>query len=120
EEMAPAATNSGSWPRSQRTARRLTVPGTERIQSERFPDVNLAFPSPDCDQDNSADQTDSTDDRRKVYPLIFGMLDLQRTKLSVFFFRRPMQASPGKANNADDDQNNSNNCGRFHAPDTTR
>src|SRR4030095_12671607 len=119
EEIAPAATNSGSWPRSQRTARRLIDPATKRIQSERLLNVNLAFPRADCDEENTANQANAAHDRRKINPLLFGVLDFKRTKLGIFLFLVPVQAAPGKANDADDDQNNPDNPCRFHAFDPT-
>jgi hypothetical protein len=38
----------------------------------------LTFPSADRDQDDSTDETDSADDRRKANPMTFGVLDFDR------------------------------------------
>ena len=47
------------------------------------------------------------------------MTDLKRTQLGVFLFLVPAQAAPGKANDADDDQNDADDSSRFHDVDVT-
>lgn len=80
--------------------------------------LRLARTEPD--QNNSADQTDDADDRRKIYSLIFSVLDFQRTKLRVFLLGRPMQAAPGKTDNANDDENDADDSSWFHNVDATK
>jgi len=81
--------------------------------------VVLSLSGAEGDKKNSADQTDATDDRRKIDSLIFSMFDFQRTKLSVFLLGGPFDSTPGKANDADNDENDANNSSRFHAADPT-
>lgn len=51
--------------------------------------------------------------------MTFAVRDLKRTKLGVLFLFAPTQASPGKADDANDDQDDANNSSWFHAADAT-
>jgi hypothetical protein len=79
----------------------------------------LLLPRADRDQSDSADQTDSADDRWKINALLFAMLDFQRTELRIFFLLVPVQTSPGEADDADDDEKNADDSSWFHARDAT-
>ncbi len=45
--------------------------------------------------------------------------DFKGTELRVFFFRRPTQAAISKADDADDDENDADDRGRFHWSELT-
>ncbi len=47
----------------------------------------------------------------------FLVSDLKRTELRVLLFRGPTKAAPGKADNANHDQNDADNSSRFHNAD---
>jgi hypothetical protein len=74
---------------------------------------------PDGDQGDAANQADAAHDRRKVNALIFSVLDFERTQLGVFFLGRPMNAAPGKTDNANDNENDADNSSWFHSADAT-
>jgi hypothetical protein len=63
----------------------------------------LALTGADSDKKNSAGETDSASDRRKGNAVALPVRDLQRSELGVLFFDGPVKATPGKANNANDD-----------------
>ena len=46
--------------------------------------------------------------------MTFGMLDFKRPELCVFLFLCPTQATVGKADDTDDDENDPDNCSWFH------
>ena len=69
---------------------------------------------------NSADEANRAHDRRKVNALIFSMLNFERSQLSILFLGRPMNATPGKTDNANDDENDADNSSRFHTANTTK
>lgn len=77
------------------------------------------FTRAEGNQGNPADQTNAADDRRKVDALILSVLDFERTKLGVFFLGRPMNAAPGKTDDANDDENDANESSWFHVGDAT-
>jgi len=81
--------------------------------------VRLSLTAAESDQDNSANQTDAADDRRKTDSVTFRMLDLERTKLRVFLFFSPTQAAVGEADNPNDDENNTDDSSWFHGADAT-
>ena len=80
----------------------------------------LTLATAESDQKNSAGQTDAAGNRRNVDALLFGVLDFQRTKLGIFFLLVPVQTAPGKANNANDDENNADDSSWFHDADVTK
>jgi hypothetical protein len=52
--------------------------------------------------------------------LIFGVFDFQRTKLGVFFLSRPFYSAPGKANDADNDEDDADDSSWFHSASLQR
>jgi hypothetical protein len=79
----------------------------------------LSFSTADRDQDNSANQADSAHDGREIDSVFFLMRDLERTNLGVFLLFFPAQPAPGKADYADDDENNADDSCGFHGVDAT-
>ena len=81
--------------------------------------MRLAFSAADNHQHDSADQTDSAGDRRKIDSVSLFVSDFKRAQLSVFLLCRPTQTAPGKADHADNDQNDADDCGWFHDAELT-
>jgi len=51
--------------------------------------------------------------------MTFGVLDFNRPKLRVFLFLSPTEAAIGEADNANDDENDSDYSNWFHSAEAT-
>lgn len=72
-----------------------------------------AFGSNDDERDAS-DQGDGAEDRGNGHGVRLLVRDLQRAKVDVFLFVGEAEATDGKSDDSDDDQDKANECGRFH------
>jgi len=52
--------------------------------------------------------------------MFFVGVHLQRSCIDHFFARRVGESAVGKCNDADDDENNADDAGRFHTRELTR
>jgi hypothetical protein len=82
-------------------------------------ELTLALSAADYDKHNSADQADSARHRRESDPMSFLVRDFKRAQLGVFLLYRPTQSTPGKADHADDNQQDADDYGWFHFVDPT-
>jgi hypothetical protein len=79
-----------------------------------WPKANLRLPAPRDHQSNPADQANAAHDRREIDPVLFRVLDLNRTQLGVLFLTIPTEPTVGKADDADDDQDDADNARKLH------
>ncbi len=63
----------------------------------------LRLSASDNHQHDSADETNSAQDRREIDPVFFLMLDFNGAELRVLLFGVPTQSTVSKADDADDD-----------------
>ena len=79
----------------------------------------LALSAADDDEHNSPNQADSARDWRKSDSVTFLVRDFKRAQLGVFLLCRPTQTTPGKADHADDNQQDADDYGWFHGAELT-
>ena len=75
------------------------------------------FPATDDHQHDSAHDTKPAEYWWERHALVLAVLQLEWTKLRVFFLCRPVDPAKGKANDADNDKNDADNSGRLHRVD---
>jgi len=74
----------------------------------------LSAASANDDQADAADEGDGAEDRGNGDGARLLVRDLERTEVDVLLFVGEAEASDGKTEDADDDQNEANDGGRFH------
>lgn len=66
------------------------------------------------DEHNASGQNKAAEDGRDGHGLFLLVRDLERAEIDIFFLVVEAEAAEGKADDAQHDEDDSDDCGRFH------